>query len=162
LVQLSLFAGKDCCLRLPVRATQAVDRALPAFAPPEISPPLAVARLRAPRRSQSVTQDRVDGWTIMTLVNDEGRLRFLDNGLETDHTSTETFKVREDDPLSTSQHIRSVIQFQRNDWSVRVETDSMMTADATHFHLSNHMDAYEGDTRVLTKSRTVSIPRDHV
>ncbi len=30
----------------------------------------------------------------MTQVNDEGRLRFLDNGLETDHCSTEIFKVQ--------------------------------------------------------------------
>ena len=162
MVELSLFAGAGCRLRLPVRAPQTADSTLPAFAPAEISPPLAVAHVRAPLRVHTVTHDRVDGWTSLTQVSDEGRLRFLDNGLETDHSSTEVFKVREGDPLSVSQHIQSVIEFRRDDWRVRVETDSLMTADATHFHLSNHMDAYEGDARVFTKSWTTAIPRDGV
>jgi hypothetical protein len=123
---------------------------------------LAVARVRTSRRVHTVTQDHVDGWTTMTMESDEGRLRFLDNGLETDHRSVETFKVRDGDPLSTSEHIRTVIEFQRDDWRVRVETDSLMTADAGHFHLANQMDAYEGDVRVFTKSWTTSIPRDNV
>jgi hypothetical protein len=109
-----------------------------------------------------VTYDFVDGWTTLTMISDEGRLRYLDNGLETEHKTVELFKVREGDPLSTSQQIRSTIEFQRDEWRVRVETDSLMTADATHFHLSNHMDAYEGDVRVFTKSWTTAVPRDHV
>jgi hypothetical protein len=139
-----------------------MDRDLPDFPPGEISQPLALSHLRAPRRAHTVTQDHVDGWTTLTQVNDEGRLRFLDNGLETDHCITETFKVREGDPLSLSQHFRIVIEFERENWRVRVETDSLMTADATHFHLSNHMDAYEDDTRVLSKSWTKAVPRDNV
>jgi len=162
LVQLSLFTGEGCRLRLPVRAPQPADSRLPDFLPAEISPPLAVAQARPSRRLHTVTHDQVNGWITMTVLNDEGRLQFLDHGLETDHCSTETFKVREGDPLSTSQHFRTVIEFQRDDWRVRVETDSLMTADATHFHLSNHMDAWQGDTRVFTKSWTRSIPRDHV
>ena len=60
----------------------------------------------------------------MTQVNDEGRLLFRDNGLETDHRSMEVFKVRESDPLSLSQRINSVIVFRRTDWRVRIGTKS--------------------------------------
>lgn len=162
MVQLSLFAGEGCRLRLPIRSPQVADRSLTGFLPAEISPPLALAHVRESRREHSVTFDHVDGWTTLRIVSDEGRIRFLDNGLETDHCSTETFKVREGDPLSTSQHFKTTIGFQRDDWRVRVETDSLMTADATHFHLSNHMDAYEGDTRVFTKFWTRAVPRDNV
>jgi hypothetical protein len=118
--------------------------------------------LRTARRQNYVAHDRVDGWTTMTQVNDEGRLLFRGNGLETDHKSSEVFKVREGDPLSLSQHIRSVIEFKRGDWRVRIETESLLTADATHFHLSSHLDGYEADTRVFTKSWTSAIPRDLV
>ena len=162
LVRLSLFTGEGCRLRLPVRSPQQTDQNLPAFPPAEISPPLAVSRLRTSRRQNTVTHDRVDGWTTMTQVNDEGRLLFLDNGLETDHSSTEVFRVREGDPLSTSQRIRSVIEFMRKDWRVRIETESLLTADASHFHLSSHLDAYEGETRVFTKSWSRDIPRELV
>ena len=161
-VRLSLFAGEGCCLRLPVRLRCATDRDLPAFEPAEISPPLALSHIREGRREHSVTHDHVDGWITLKLTNDEGRLRFQDNGLEMDHRSTEIFKVREGDPLSVSQHIKTVVEFERDDWRTRVETESLMTADATHFYLSNHMDAYEDGTRVFTKSWTNSIPRDHV
>jgi putative CocE/NonD family hydrolase len=162
MVQLSLFTGAGCRLRMPVRAPQSADQNLPEFAPAEISQPLALETVRAPRHVNTVTQDRVDGWITLTLGNDDGRLRFLDNGLETDHISTETYKVREGDPLSASQHIKTAVEFQREDWCVRVETDSLMTADATNFHLSNHMDAWEGDVRVFSKSWTRTIPRDNV
>ncbi len=162
MVCLSLFTGKNCRLRLPVRTPQKADAGLPVFPPAEISPPLALSRVRTPERQNTVSHDRVDGWTTMTQVNDEGCLRFLSNGLETDHCSTEIFKVREGDPLSLSQHIRSVIGFRREDWRVRVETESLLTADATHFHLSSHLDAYEGHTRVFTKSWTRAILRDLV
>jgi hypothetical protein len=162
MARLTIFTGENCRLRLPVRATQASDEALPSFEPAEISPPLATERVRPSRRVHTIEHDHVDGWTTMVQVNDEGRLRFLDNGLETAHRSVETFKVREGDPLSTSERIQSVVEFARDDWQVRVETDSLMTADATHFHLSNHMDAYEGDARVFTNTWTMAIPRNNV
>jgi len=161
-VQLRLYSGEGCRLRLPVRTPQTSDARLPAFPPAEISPRLAVSVSRTSRRQNSVTHDRVDGWTTMTQVNDEGRLLFRDNGLETDHKSTEVFKVREGDPLSLSQRIRSVIEFRRGDWQVRIETESLLTADATHFHLSSHLDGYEGETRVFMKSWTRAMPRDLV
>jgi putative CocE/NonD family hydrolase len=161
-VELTLFIGEGCRLRLPVRAAQSGDAALPAFPPAEISRPLAIEHVRAPHRTHTVTHDHVDGWATMRLECDDGRLRFLDNGLETDHRSVETFKVREGDPLSTSEHIESILEFQREDWNVRVETDSLMTADATHFHLENRMDAFEGEAKVFSKTWKKSIPRDNV
>lgn len=57
---------------------------------------------------------------------------------------------------------RAHCEYQRAVWRVRVEIDSVKTADASHCHVSNHMDAYEGDTRVLSTSRVRAIPRDHV
>jgi len=160
--RLSLFAGKGCYLRLPVRTPQSADRSLPEFPPAEISPPLAVEHVRESQRVHNVTQDQVNGWITLTQVNDQGRVRFLDNGLETDYCSTETFKVREGDPLSVHQHFVTETEFQRGDWRVRVLTESQMTADSTHFHLSNQMNAYEGDALVFSKSWTRDVPRDNV
>ena len=162
MVQLTLFAGEGCRLRLPIRTPQTADSQLTPFAPAEISPPLALQYVRTPQRGNTVIYDMAENWTTMRLVNDDGRLCFLDNGLEKEYRSVETFKVRAGDPLSTSQHIESMLELQRGDWRVRLETDSLMTADATHFHLSNRLDAYEGDVRVFTKSWITAVARDHV
>jgi len=161
-VRLSLFTGKSCRLLLPRRSPKASDKSLPAFEPAEISPPLATQMLRHSQRTHTVTHDHVDNWTTLEQVNDEGRMCFLDHGLETDYFTRETFRVRDGDPLSTRQSIQNRFEFQRGDWQVRIETDSLMTADATHFHLSNHLDAYEGETRVFSKSWTRAIPRHRV
>jgi hypothetical protein len=37
-----------------------------------------------------------------------------------------------------------------------------MSADATHFHITNVVEAFEGETRVRAKTHSVRIPRDHV
>jgi len=43
-----------------------------------------------------------------------------------------------------------------------VETLSVMTSDKDHFHLTNVLDAYEGQVRVFTKSWTRKIRREWV
>jgi hypothetical protein len=37
-----------------------------------------------------------------------------------------------------------------------------MTGDAAHFHLTNMLEAYEGETRVFVKTWRCAIPRDMV
>jgi len=37
-----------------------------------------------------------------------------------------------------------------------------MTSDATHFHVTNILHAYEGDVRVFAKTWTFSVKRDLV
>ena len=49
-----------------------------------------------------------------------------------------------------------------NAWNILRGSSILLTADATHFHLSSHLDAYEGETRVFTKSWRRAIPRDRV
>ena len=161
-VRLTLYTGEGCRLRLPVRTPHEGDTQLADFEPPEISPPLALEVLREPERKNIVTHDRIDGRLTMTMENDEGRLHFTANGLQTDHRSTEIHTVREGDPLSVSQRITASIEFQRGDWCVRVETDSSMTADLTDFHVSNTMEAFEGEALVFSKTWSKSIPRSLV
>jgi hypothetical protein len=52
-----------------------------------------------------------------------------------------------------------MLELQRDEWRVRVATDSEMTADATHFHVSSRLDAYEGDERVFSRTWAKAIPR---
>ena len=48
----------------------------------------------------------------------------------------------------------------RGEWQIRVETHSTWSSDATHFHLLNTLQGYDGDNRVFTKSWHSTIPRD--
>lgn len=160
IVTLTLFSGAASQLRLPVRSPQSTDDELTPFEPPETAPPLAIAYLRPALYRHSIQHDWVRGTTELNIVADAGRIRLPDNGLEWDHTGRETFTINEDDPLSAVQHIRHRLEYKRGGWQVQLETDSKMCADAAHFHISNRLDAYEGKSRVFSKSWTVSIPRD--
>ena len=69
------------------------------------------------------------------------------------------YTVRDGDPLSLRVEIERWVELQRGAWRVRVQTRCAMTADATHFHLSHSLDAYEGDSRIFTGASTKAIPR---
>ncbi|MEZ4524081.1 MAG: hypothetical protein R3A46_20985 [Thermomicrobiales bacterium] len=86
----------------------------------------------------------------------------IDQDLEIRTTSHIDWSIRDGDPLSASNTVENSWQARRGDWDVRVVTRSTLTADAEHFHLTTNIDAFEGDTRVRTKTRSASIPRDHI
>jgi hypothetical protein len=94
--------------------------------------------------------------------DDGGRLRYTGSGMEVDDRATEITSVRDGDPLSLRVEIERWVELQRGAWQVRVQSRCAMTADATHFHLSHALDAYEGDTRVFSRSSDKAIPRNLV
>lgn len=158
-VTLTVFTGASSRLRLPVRDPQPDDDALRPFPSAESSPPLAMETLRTPATRKSLRHDLIDGVTEYLIEDDAGRSRHVGSGMETDDRLMERYTVRDGAPLSLQVHIERTLELQRDEWRIRVETLSTMTADATHFHVSNHLDAYEGDVRVFTRSRELAIPR---
>ncbi len=161
-VTLTLYTDGQSRLHLPVRHPSPEDESLSPFEPAEVSPPLAVEILRPPSRQLRQQQDVIDGMTTVTLRKDSGRIRFSDTGLEEESDSVETYAIREGHPLSAAIHIRHTVEYQRDDWQVRLETDSEMRSDAAHFYITNRLDAYEGEAHVFENTWTSKIPRDHV
>jgi putative CocE/NonD family hydrolase len=159
LVTLTIYCGPGSRLRLPIRLPQPGDKALPPFPPAETAPPLPMAELRTPASRKTIRHDLIDGLTEYLVEDDNGRRRHAESGMEVDDRLTERYTVRDGDPLSLKVHIERATELQREAWRARIETSSTMTADATHFHLSNSLDAYEGDTRVFTRSWTKELPR---
>lgn len=161
-VILTVYAGSESRLRLPTRTSHPGDDVLPPFLPAETAAPLGLTQLRLPQTRKTICSDLVAGTTEYRIEDDSGRVRHDGSGMEVDDRLVERYTVRDGSPLSTKVHIERAIELQREGWGVRVETMSVMTADATHFLLSNHINAYEGDTRVFTRSWTRAIPRQLV
>ncbi len=161
-VTLTVVCGAESRLRLPVRPPQPGDDALPPFPPAESSAPLAMEVLRTPSTRKTINHDLINGTTEYRIEDDTGRSRHVDSGMEVDDRVTERYTIVDGDPLSLRVHIERTLELQRDEWRVRVATDSAMTANATHFHLSNRLDAYEGDERVFSRSWTRTIARNFV
>jgi hypothetical protein len=160
-VTLSIFTGGTSVLRVPVRAPQDADGALPAFGPAEQAPPLEVTWRRARNPTQTVHVDQASGETRYLLMRDFSGARRHPNGLEYGDYDPVTLTIREGDPLSARVTVERNIEQRRGDWCVRIEVRSEMTADAADYRVSTSIDAYEGDTRVHTRTHVARVPRDH-
>lgn len=163
-VTLSLYPGSGCQLHLPLRPPRPEDETLPPFAEPEGAAPLPVEIRRVPTRQRTVERDAVAGQVKLVDTKDSGHIHFINSQLDYQTTNTDTYTMVEGDPLSASIRCewRIAIGRDREAWRTRVETDSSMTSDATHFRVTNTLNTFEGNTRVFSKSWSFTIPRDFV
>jgi hypothetical protein len=144
-----------------VRTPQPADGGLPEFGPAEQAPPMEVTWRRARNPSQTVHVDQASGETRYELMRDFSGVRRHPSGLEYGDFDPVVLTIREDDPLSARVTVQRNIEQRREDWSVRIALRSEMTADAADYLISTSIDAYEGDTRVHSRTHVARIPRDH-
>jgi predicted acyl esterase len=161
-VRLTLHTGQASRLVLPVRPASRLDDALAPFGLPEGCPPTEFENLRPDGSTRIFTYDVSSSRLQMVDRIDEGRNQLASNGVVYDSVITNTFTIVEGQPLSARVQCNRQVEISRGDWHTRVETLSIMTSDADHFHLTNVLDAYEGQVRVFTKSWTRAILREWV
>jgi len=161
-VKMALYCGANSRLILPIRSPSKADITLSSFAKPEHAPPLESEWLRLSESSRNIQFDVGTVYLCMTDRFDEGRRRITECGLTTDSVVVNTYSIKEGEPLSAKVECSRQIELSRGDWVVRVKTNSTMTSDINSFHITNILDAYEGSTRVFTKSWTSSIHRGFV
>jgi hypothetical protein len=160
-VTLTVYTGDESQLILPMRAFNQLDESLAPFEAPEGAPLLEFESLRPEDANRTFDYDVVKGRLQMTDWMDEGR-NLLSNGIIYDSVITNIFSIVEGQPTSAKVECRRQIEISRADWVTRVETLSVMTSDKDYFHLTNILDAYEGQVRVFTKSWTRKIRRELV
>jgi putative CocE/NonD family hydrolase len=161
-VTLSLRIGGNSWISLPARKPKEEDDALPEFPQPEQSAPIRFKRLQPRRRERHITHDVGRKKQEIYDLSDSGCLRLLDSDLDIYGKSEERYTIYEDDPLSAQIVCEQDSGLRRGDWDVRVETYSAMSADAEHFYVTNMLDAYQGKTRIFTKTWNATIPRHMV
>jgi hypothetical protein len=162
-VKLTVYTGEDSQLILPVRPPNPLDESLAPspFDAPQGAPMLEFESLRPEDATRTFTYEVTRGQLQMVDRIDDGRNR-LSNGIVYDSVITNIFSIVEGQPLSARVECKRQVEVSRGDWITRVETSSVMTSEETDFHLTNVLDAYEGQVRVFTKSWTRKIPREFV
>jgi hypothetical protein len=161
-VTLTLTAGAASTLVLPVREPQPGDAALPAFAEPEESAPLAVEVVHGAPAGRTLHHDLATGRTELVYDWDVGGRTRLPNGLEVEDANRTTFSIVEGDPLSARVECRTAGSVGRGEWRTRCETTSVMTCDAERFRVTVVVHAYEGEACVFAKTWTYAFPRELV
>lgn len=150
-------------LLLPVREPRAEDATI-AFAEPEQGTPASVHGRGGAPASRRVTRDAASGVTTITYEPDWGGIRVLpdEDGLEIAERARDVFTIRDGDPLSARATSTWTIELRRGDWSIRIETDSEMTADHDAFHVVNEVRASESGRIVHEQRSQRSFRRDLV
>ena len=161
-VTLTLTAGGASTLVLPVREPQPGDAALPSFAEPEESAPLAVEVVHGAPAGRTLHHDLATGRTELVYDWDVGGRTRLPNGLEVEDSNRTTYSIVEGDPLSARVECRTAGSVGRGEWRTRCETTSVMTCDAERFHVTVVVHAYEGEACAFAKTWTYAFPRELV
>ncbi len=148
-----------CVLDIPVRPD--IEENAPQFAQPEQTRQGHATPLR-PEGFTRHEETLPDGTQRLRLVTDGGLMRHESTGMESGKVITEIWDIRADDPLSARHETHWSFTIGRGDWQTRTETRTVMTCDATSFHIVARLDAYDGDERLITRDWQFSVPRDGV
>jgi putative CocE/NonD family hydrolase len=160
-VKLTVHMDSESKLVLPLRTPNELDGSLSPFSSPEGAPMLEYEILRPEDGTRTFTYDVTKRQLQMVDRIDDGRNR-LSNGIIYDSVITNIFSIIEGQPTSARVQCERQIEISREDWETRVETSSVMTSAKEYFHLTNILNAYEGQVRVFTKSWTRKIRREMV
>ena len=143
---------------LPIRKRRRGEVA-PVFAPAETSAPVKLVQVRAPANQRELTIDQKTGAYSLRIVDDFGASTIIEHGLTYGSCARESYHILPDDPLSARQECHWTEERSRGDWKVRTETYSSLRATKTHWLVSGRLEAFEGDTLILSREWSQKIKR---
>ena len=108
------------------------------------------------------TRHEVASGVIETISSARHGHRLAMDGPEYNESERDTYRIKAGDPLSAQVRCERETSVARGQWRTTVRTESSMSATAQAFLVTNVVDAYEGDTRVFSKSWHATIPRNGV
>lgn len=162
-VMLTVHLGEYSRVLLPVRTLSAASQTEPAaFEEAEGTAPIRTRQLLPGAQRWDIAHDLVHYESSLNVVKDLGTVLFEDIDLEVVRRAVENYRWVANNYESVRGETTWTMGFRREDWSVEITTHTLLTSDATHFHLHATLDAYEGDERVVSKIYSSKIPRDHV
>jgi len=158
---LSVSTGRST-LSLPVRGPSSADDALLPFQPPEQAEaePHVITKLAG--RNRTIIEDPMTGDVTVTVHRERAsyHLPAIDLAFEAD--AEEHYRIRESDPSATVADTRATWRLSRGDWRIRTETFTRVACTAETFEIEASLDAFEGETRVASRSWKRIVPRSHV
>jgi putative CocE/NonD family hydrolase len=152
-------------LALPVRPPSPQDKRLPPFEAPESGPASEHKKLRRLPLKRTIEIDLAANEVVYTLTSDGGELggaslaRIEEINLDLGYTMNKYFSIVESDPLSARVELSQRMVMRRDDWSVRIESRTRLTATTELFQFSGDVEAFEGDNLFDRRVWNVSVPR---
>ncbi len=151
---LTLEAGQ---ITLPQRPTTGGDEYK--FQPPTAAAPWKTETLRAENHIRRQETDMTTGNVTLVIEDDFGMVRDSDHGLISGGIARERWTINPDDPLSATGICHWTEELERDGTKLRTETHSKMWSDATNFHLTARLEAYQDGALIYARDLEDSIKR---
>lgn len=149
-------------LTLPVRAPRAMDAALPALAPAEGAPQVAISEIEPEATNWRLHYD-FDATTYTLEVDDsEGIFRIASTATEVQKSGYESYRITGDDVLSARVETFWQMGFWRANWRVNTATWTRMSCSAEALRIEAKLQAYEDGELVYEQDWDRWIPRRHL
>ncbi|WP_293441690.1 CocE/NonD family hydrolase [Planktotalea sp.] len=147
-------------LSFPLRASGDTDEWT--FETPEGDEPWQVETIREGSNSRKTVTDWATGVVTLEILDDFGKVKDSDHGLINGSIAREWWSIHPDDPLSAKGRTHWSDELEREGITLRTEATSEMTSDATHFHLTARLEAFENGDLIFEKDVQRSILRDNL
>jgi hypothetical protein len=147
-VLLTIWTGESRLL-LPVRKHREEDIH---FEEAEGATPGPQERLRADRHSWRVIRDLATDTSTLEVVADAGTVRLSDIDMTVQRSAEEWYSYQGDDFSSLRGETLWKRGLQREDWSIRTVSRTLLRCSPTEFHLTAELDAWEGEKRVYSEN----------
>jgi putative CocE/NonD family hydrolase len=158
-VRLGVVTGISS-LSLPVRQPRAEDKAV-AFGPPEKSPVTARKIVRPGEVWRRISYDVGSGEQTIVVRRDDGRSVIAEIGVETAMDKTITYRIHPDDPATAYNSVdHDLVHKSANGWDTRIVSHCAISCTPEDFIVEADLNAYEGKTRLFSKSWTRRVKRD--
>lgn len=157
-VRLTIYT-RHSYLYLPVRPPRKEDHSLPSLGEPEVARSCDKKRVRPCHAEWWVHRNLASDKSTLEIIKDDGKYRIADIELAVSSKTLEWYSYQGDDFASARGETLWDMTFERREWRVRTFTHTILTSTSTHFRIQAELDAYEGDSRVFSKSWDKWIPR---
>jgi uncharacterized protein len=149
----------NCKLILPIRPPSQADSLLPSLGEPS-GAPCCEKKLIEPRRANwLVHRDLAKDKSTLEIIKDDGQYHIADIDLAIRAKTLEWYSFQGDNFETVRGETLWDMAFERQDWYIRTVTHTILTSSKTHFRIQAELDAYEGDSRIFSKSWDTRIPR---
>lgn len=146
-------------LDLPVRRITATSDEV-TFPSTEAAKPLALKEIRPEAHVRRTEIDQRTGTVSLIIEDDFGEHENSDHGGIAGSVARERWDIHPDDPLSAHGFVHWTEVVERDGLRLRTEAICAMRSDATHFHLTAHIKAWENDTLTYARNHEESLKRD--
>lgn len=160
-VRLTIYT-KHSNLTLPVRPPRESDSSLSSMGEPEVAPSCEKKLIQPRHADWWVHRNLAADKSTLEIIKDDGKYRIEDIELEVCAKTLEWYSYQGDDFESVRGETLWDMTFERGDWRIRTVTHTILSASYTHFRIQAELDAYEGDSRMFSKSWDMRIPRGFV